>query len=651
MAFQSYSQNFKVAENRDSLMAYLKSTIPPIDQNASAVILYEIGTTDGTNGVDMYHYEIAFKIYNAKNIGNLVDIIIPKKSYGVVKKLKGITYNLEDGNITENKVEKSEIIMEDYTDGLDIVKVSMPGIKDGSVVTYSYEVKNSSMPSSWNFQRDEPVLYSRFNFNRSEMLMFTPMIHTSVEFKSFTNMKKMDASSGWALYAEGPHAFSPHIIQRSWVRKNVPAFKKEDLMGPEVQFVERVKLNYNGVVGPGMQYPIAESWDKHIKEIWHDKILVQAFDKSGFLDETVKNIVKDIPEELDKAKAIFYYVQKNIQNRSYGDDIRKVFEAKQGDQAGINKLLCAMLRNAGLKSDMILLSNKYNDKLSEVLPNPSDITNLITRVEINGVSYQLNAAEKDLPFGYLPLSYYNGYSRIVSKEGGVIELDASLARNISNTIVYLNANKEAGNTYRFKMIREMGVYTGMDFRKAWRSDSTTIKQHFIDRGLDEGAEGEKHMSGLKITDVTFENINEVDKNVRVVLYGTVDLGDAVDMVILDPYFKKIFSENPIRNVNDRKYPVEYDYISQEKYKIYIQLSDKYMFDDYPVGKNIALDPAGLMRYTSSVNIDTARNAAMIQCQFDNKILLLDAKEVGTLSEFYNAIIKQQNQKILLKLKS
>lgn len=170
----------------------------------------------------------------------------------------------------------------------------------------------------------------------------------------------------------------------------------------------------------------------------------------------------------------------------------------------------------------------------------------------------------------------------------------------------------------------------------------------MDRGLDDG---EKHMSGLKITDVNFENINEVDKNIRVTLLGNVDLGDGVDMVILDPYFKKIFAQNPIRDVKDRKYPVEYDYISQEKYKIYIQLNDQYMFDDYPVAKNIALDPAGLMRYTSSINVDTARNAAMIQCQFDNKILLLDAKDVGTLSEFYSAIIKLQNQKIILKRKA
>lgn len=647
MAFHTYSQNFKVAENRDSLLAYLQSQSAPIDPNASAVILYEIGSTDNVGGLDDYTYEIAFKVYNAKNIGNLADIVIPKLSYGTVKKLKGITYNLEDGQIVETKVEKSDIIREDYTDGVDIVKASMPAIKDGSVVTYSYEVKDGMMPSSWTFQRKEPVLYSRFNFNKSHMLMYTPMIHTSVEFKECKDLRKLDASPGLALYAEERHNYSVGIMMRSWVRKNVPAFKREELMGPDVQFVERIKLNYNGVVGPGMQYPIAESWDKHVKEVWYDKVLIQVFDKASFLDEVVQTIVKDSPEELDKAKAIFYYVQKNIQNRSYGNDMRKVFDTKQGDQAGINKLLCAMLRNAGLKSDMILLSNKYNDKLSEVLPNPSDITNLITRVEINGVSYQLNAAEKDLPFGYLPLSYYNGYSRIVSKEGGAIELDASLARDISNTTVYLNANKEAENMYKFKMVREMGVYTGMDFRKAWKSDSATIKQHFMDRGLDDGG---KHMPGLKITDVILENINDVEKNIRVVLLGTVKLGDGTAMIILDPYFKKVFAENPIRDTKDRQYPVEYEYITQEKYKIYIQLNDQYTFDDYPTAKNIALDPAGLMRYSSSVNIDTARNAAMIQCQFDNRILLLDAKEVSTLSDFYGAIIKQQNQKVILKRK-
>lgn len=157
-----------------------------------------------------------------------------------------------------------------------------------------------------------------------------------------------------------------------------------------------------------------------------------------------------------------------------------------------------------------------------------------------------------------------------------------------------------------------------------------------------------HAKGLSIDNVKVEYAGNIDRKVRVVLEGIVDIGDDASMVMVDPYFIKVLDENPLKDSKNRHYPIEYSHLTQEKYKIYIQLNDQYEFDDYPLSKKIAFGDPAIIGFSNTVNIDTVRNTVMIQCQYDNQAINLPAEEAEELKTFYNDIIKAQNQKIIFK---
>lgn len=636
-----FAQNFNLSENKDSILTYLKLKQFSPDPDAPAVIIYEIGSSLSSEGFTGYRYEVAFKVFNAKNIGKLADIVIPKRSSGVIKKVNGTTYNFENGNISVSKIEKSDIIVENYNEDKDIVKFNMPAVKDGSVVTYTYTYENGSPQSSWIFQHEFPVLYSRFNFERSMNVGYTPMVNTTHEFKEFKSLDKMEASAELATSAEEINNLDK-TVKSSWVRRNLPAFSKEEMMGVEDLYLQRLKLVYNGYVDEyGAYRPYAASWEQHTKEVWYKGILEQAFQKNNFLNETVSTLVASNTDSLEMAKAIFYYVQKSIRYKSGVEDINKVFNGKQGNQAGINKLLCAMLRAAGLRSDMIILSDRYHEQLNAQVPNPMEVTDAIVRVELGNTSYFLDASQKILPFGYLPLTYYNGYARIVNRQGMGIYLDRSLAINASVNTVYISPQPEDHQTYKFKFIREYGVYSGADFRKKWIEDSTTLRKELFERGS-------TGSDGIKIENVSIENTGDLDKKIRIITQGKIHLDGQSALLIMDPFMKKVVYENPIKEIKNRKYPVVYDHAAQEKYKIYISLNDQYTFDDYPVEKKVSFGADNVLNFACSVHIDTAKNAMLLQYQYDHKAAIIAAEEVGTLKEFYDALLKIQNQKIIFK---
>ncbi|RQO32028.1 hypothetical protein DBR32_04300 [Taibaiella sp. KBW10] len=445
-----YAQNFNVYDNKDSLKAYLQSDRHPIDPNAAVVVLYEIGTSEVMNGITSYKYEIAYKVFNAKKIGDFADIIIPKFKSGIIRKLKGSTFNYENGEIKESKVEKSDIIFDKYVDKIKLIKFSMPAIKDGSVVTYTYIYESGILPRRWEFQKSYPVLYSRFEFNIPSKIVVTPMMNATIALEKFIRIKKLDASACEACYCEDP-IFYQDITRRVWIRRNVPAIKEEILMGPKQQYVESAKVSIKGFYRNDIYIPDIGSWDTYSKDKWYGKWLAQAFLKNDFLKVKVDELTNNSKDSLEKAKLIFYYVQKNIQENVKEEDIAKVLAAKQGSDVGINKLLCAMLRKAGLESDLVVLSKKGEDMLNEFVPNPEDATNVVVRLVINDVHYLLDAVQKTLPFGYLTTDYYNGYARIVNKNGGSIELDPAMAINaVTNTVYISSVNEEQSNIFKFR---------------------------------------------------------------------------------------------------------------------------------------------------------------------------------------------------------
>src|SRR5690606_34800525 len=82
-----------------------------------------------------------------------------------ISDITATTYNIENGKVTQVKLEKSAIFEENYDENHTLAKFTFPNIKEGSVITYSYTLESPYIYKykDWEFQSDIPKLYSEYN--------------------------------------------------------------------------------------------------------------------------------------------------------------------------------------------------------------------------------------------------------------------------------------------------------------------------------------------------------------------------------------------------------------------------------------------------------------------------------------------------------
>ncbi|HEY5917587.1 MAG TPA: DUF3857 domain-containing protein, partial [Chryseolinea sp.] len=78
--------------------------------------------------------------------------------------IKGATYNLENGKIVETKLKTDAVFKEKVNEHLDIMKLTLPGVKVGSVVEITYKVVSDFLFhfQDWEFQSTIPTRWSEY---------------------------------------------------------------------------------------------------------------------------------------------------------------------------------------------------------------------------------------------------------------------------------------------------------------------------------------------------------------------------------------------------------------------------------------------------------------------------------------------------------
>lgn len=174
MVSHSEAQDFKYGRvSKEELQEKVHPSFP----EANAAILYrdnyshfEYNKQDGFLLVSEFHERI--KIYNSEGFKNGTRQISLYKDGNKEEKLNGlraVTYNLEDGKIRENKLDNDDIFEEEQSKYSDVVKFTMPNLKEGTVVEYKYTVQS---PFLGNL--DEVRFQERIPVNKAEARYYFP---------------------------------------------------------------------------------------------------------------------------------------------------------------------------------------------------------------------------------------------------------------------------------------------------------------------------------------------------------------------------------------------------------------------------------------------------------------------------------------------
>jgi hypothetical protein len=299
-------------------------------------------------------------------------------------------------------------------------------------------------------------------------------------------------------------------------------------------------------------------------------------ESSDQLKAKVEEITSGKKGDLEKVKAIFYWVQENIKYIAFEQGMRGliphpgsyVFEKRFGDCKDMSSLLVSMLGAAGIKAHYTWIGTRDIPYQYSQLPTPMVDNHMIaTYLAADGTPYFLDATSKHTAFGF-PSSMIQGKEALIglsdkefmikkvpeiAKENNVM-VD-SLRLQISNSMLVGN-----GKTWLRGYPK---IFSGYQFSRSINDAQRTYVNKLVSKGSNKFILKDYKLSNL--TD--YEEPTKVDYEFQIGDY-VKKIGDElyVNLCLARPYYNQYLDL-------DRKAPRENDYrfIQDEFYELTLPL--------------------------------------------------------------------------------
>lgn len=320
-----------------------------------------------------------------------------------------------------------------------------------------------------------------------------------------------------------------------------------------------------------------------------------------------------------------------------------VLKEKKGNTTAMNKLLCAILRHAGIKSDIIVVSTDRNKPLSKDTFFEDRMSRMAVRAIVGNMAYFMDAERKNIPFGYLQYNYYNGLTRVINKEGGWIELDPSLAIDYNETKVDILPKEDDPNQYTFSLEKKYGIYASIDARESHKDSALnlTFYQKFL-------KEFYPNFSFLNVK-VILKYLDDIENRFVVTVQADVKIGENESVIFLDPFITKIYDgRNPFAEMKDREQDIELDYYTKRKYSFNFKANKGHTIEDFPTKKKIQFGDPAFITFRSWVKDDSKNGAITVNYESLNIPMAYSPEELEDLKMFFDDLMQTFNQKIMIK---
>ncbi|HKC35363.1 MAG TPA: DUF3857 domain-containing protein [Chitinophagaceae bacterium] len=396
------------------------------DPEAEAIILLDKAVVYHDDNYQMItERRIRIKILNDKGISR-ADIIIPyytKNDFENISKIEAHTYNFSGtGQQTAMPVDKKSIYTEKRSIYYSVKKFAMPAVKVGSIIEYHYVsvMKHYGGLDEWAFQSDLPTIQSSY------LLEIVP----NAEFTYIIQKKSTIPVIVKPLPSEGRVYFEMN---------NVPGLRLEPYMDAKRDYIQKVMFQLSGYTSRlGNKQEVNTTWKSMAYELMTEKEFGAQLDKDLKIDE-IKLIIQAATTDLDKLKAIYEYVKKNIAWNGYDgkfatDGIKAVWDRKKGSAGEINLLLVNLLNTAGIETYPMLAAERDFGKVDTTYPFLERFNKTIAFSIADGKQFLLDATQDNCPAGLTPYPILGTTGFIVDKKKFNLIKIASGSKSYRNKI-------------------------------------------------------------------------------------------------------------------------------------------------------------------------------------------------------------------------
>lgn len=647
------AQNFELGKVS---LAEVAERVHPRDSSAAAAVLFARGNTrfeySSTKGFyTVTEVQVRLKIYKKSGLDWGSDAVIyytGQDEDQAVAFSRAVTYNLVNGQIHKTKAKSENEFVEKANRNWSLRKIAMPEVREGSVIEYMFTITSPYISNlyDWDFQESIPVNYSEYKVSIPDFFKYSvhgkgflnPQVESSSIRRDFSGVSNDMVNRRFGFRMErSNYTFDCVEVTTTYRMTNVPAMKDE-------VFVNNIE-NYTTSVShelAAIKYPdepeknISKDWESVARKIYANPDFGLELDKRSYFENDLAPLKSHDPVET--AARIYAFVQRRMScngSHSYScsQGVRKAYQTQTGNIAEINLMLVAMLRDAGLRANPVLLSTRDNG--IALFPNYTAFNYVIAAVEIGGQRILLDASDKKLVPGQLPLHALNWVGKMIP-ESGAVETINLMGGVVSKSTSTITASLGLGGEISGKMRTQHADY-----------DAYLMRTRFFDRQKEAYITNlEQSYGSIAIEDFQTNGELELGKPVTETFSFSEYKGAEVigERIYVSPLLFFSGSKNPFTQ-ETRAYPIDFGYARQKKINATITLPAGYTVESLPAPAAITLeDKVCEFKYV------VAQSGQQIQLNYSMNINqpIIAPETYEALKTFFRAIIEKEDEKIVLK---
>lgn len=557
------------------------------------------------------------------------------KTSEIVRKIKGVS--TLDGKQTY--LQKSAIFQETINENWNQMKFTFPNAKVGSVLEYKYTMETPFLFNfeGWYFQSTIPKVKSTFNAKIFGNYRYNRNLRGSLKLsKNEASIEKR------CFYIPGaPEGADCEVLEYGMY--DIPAFKKEDHMLAAKNYISRIKFELSEQISfyedrPNKKY--TKSWKDVDKDFRRDKDIGGQLKKTNYFKKHLPLELQQIPNDLDRAKAVYYFIQNHYKWNGYyrifdNDNIKRAFENKKGNVGEINLSLINALNAVHIPTKLMLLSTRKNGLPTKAHPVISDFNYLIAISEINGETVKLDATVKQLPFGDLPFHCLNYEGRVMDfKNASYWEAIKAKSEKISAEQLSLKLNKSGEFTGNLRIINSGYAAINKRYTIITKGEDNYLNQ----------LETSYNDAEFKVLEIS--GLHDPEKNILESYEVSIPTEEAIgSKTYLQVFFTPQLFNNPFK-LNDRRYPIDYGYKRKYTYNFHLQIPTGYKVASKLTNKAFTIaNNGGKMTIMSNIS-DTF---VKVRFQLHINATHFSSDYYTSLKAFYEKVLEvQKNAVIVLK---
>ncbi|AWG23586.1 transglutaminase [Flavobacterium faecale] len=659
------AQNFELGKVS---VAELQEKVHPKDTSAVVAILFEKGTNnfvyDNTKGFRVvFNVKARIKIYKKEGFDWATKKILyyANKDYNEsIKVDNAVTYNLVGGKIEKVKLKSEGEFDEDINKYWKQKKITMPNIKEGSVIEFEYNLVTARYASlrDWYFQTTIPVNYSEYTnavpeyfiYNSNLKGFVAPKVTKTVK-SNYLNLsiKVQDnfltqggagvqrswSSSQATKKVEEKVEFVENV--NNYIALNVPALREEAYVNNIDNYTSSISQELTMTKFPNAQIKAyATDWDDVVKTIYSLDDFGLELNKTGYFENDLAVALQGKVAAQERIEAVLHFAKSAVKwNGIYGyscmNGVRSAYKDKTGNIADINLMLIAMLRNAGFNAEPVLVSTRSNG--ISFYANLNAYNYVVAAIEEVDKIILLDASDPFTAPNILPFRALNWNGRLIRKD-------------ISSASVNLMPTVPSGDTVLLNYaINDQGEITGQGRRQRTNYNAMLFRNEVKDSKEESYLEKLENNQRIDIKEYTRANEGKLKEPVMETFSFTSN--QFTEIIGGEMYINPLLylaQKTNIFKQESRAFPVDYGFPFIEKYYISIQIPAGYKVEKFPeTSTMVFMEDLAVFNFVT--NVTDSGLQVTVTHQINEAII--PSEDYVNLKGFYQMMTDKQNEKIVL----